>query len=130
MASLHSGNMQGSCDPPPGGVWSLFPPNAAEDYPEIPQASAGWAPARTLSQDCPSSVNGAPVYFAGCFAYACQDYGTINGTKVAQCFCRMLTTDAAEFATQAGQCNPEACNEIPEGVTKAKKVHRGGEQCK
>ncbi|HTY57075.1 MAG TPA: hypothetical protein VMB26_17840 [Candidatus Binataceae bacterium] len=128
VASLHAGNMQGSCDPPPDGVWSLFPPNAAANYPDIPQASANWQSAPTPTQDCPASVNGQPVYFAGCFAYACKDYGTINGTRLAQCFCRMLTTNADEFATQAGQCNPDACNEIPEGVTRSHKLGKG-RQC-
>jgi len=130
MASLHSGNMKGSCDPPPGGVWSLFPPNAAADFPEIPQQSADWATAPVETQDCPASVNGNPVDYAGCFAYACKNYGTINGTRVAECFCRILTTTDPEFATQAGQCNPEACNEIPEGVTRTKKLNKGGRQCK
>lgn len=113
LANLHGGNMQGSCDQPADGVWSLYPPGGRKD---VPQESAGWQVAPTPIQNCRSTVNGTPLYFAGCFSYACEDVGTIKGARVAQCFCRMLTTEADQFATRAGQCNPDVCNEIPEGL--------------
>ena len=125
LADLNGGNMQESCESPPNGVWSMFPPTGRN---EVPQESTGWQNAPAPTQDCPGTHDGAPVYFAGCFSYACDDIGTINGTRVARCFCRMLTTDEADFATQAGQCDPAVCYRIPEGLTRDKAI-RHGEKC-
>ena len=125
FADLHGGNMQGSCQPPPNGLWSMFPPDERID---VPQEATDWQAAPAPTQDCPSKINGAPVYFAGCFSYACDDIGTINGARVARCFCRMLTTDEADFATAAGRCDPATCSQIPEGLTRDRAI-RHGDKC-
>ena len=122
LAALNCGNMQASCEPPPGGVWSLFP-SKKRRY--LPQQITNWQPAQYPEQDCPSSKDGAAVYFALCFSYACEDAGKINGVRVARCYCPMETTDEGDFATQAGQCDQNVCDEIPEGKEQPTAILQG-----
>jgi len=120
LADLTGGNMQGSCNPPADGVWSLFWPSL-----DIPQEINGvWQQnARALPHNCPSTIGGRdsnqPVLFGQCFSYSCKNVRKINGVLVADCYCpaqQIVDPRKHEFAVQAGQCQESVCTQIPVGA--------------
>ena len=118
IADLIGGNMQGSCDPPPNGVWSIFSLMF-----EIPQAINGWvttgpgalAPPLFCSADL--KLGNQQV---NCFSFACDTLSTINGVPVATYHCAIGESPAGEkvspptaFLSQAGQANESFCGMNP-----------------
>jgi hypothetical protein len=118
LADVTGGNMQGNCDPPADGVWSLFWPNL-----KIPQEIKGfWRKnVRALPHNCPSTIGQPPqpVLFGQCFSYSCKNVRKINGVLVADCYCpaqHIIDPNKDEFAVQAGQCQASICTQIPVGA--------------
>jgi hypothetical protein len=120
VADLAGGNMQGSCTPPPGQIWSLYQPNA-----HIPQAITDWS--RLPSKDkappliCPADLKLGDK-LVNCFSFACDPAGMINGVPVATCHCPLgeslkgtSVPPATAFGTQAGQGNAAICSAFPVG---------------
>ena len=56
IANLAGGNMQGSCEPPPGQIWSTYQPR-----PNIPQALTNWVPTLPEAAAPPFSAQSASV---------------------------------------------------------------------
>ncbi|MFL5289485.1 MAG: hypothetical protein ACJ8AW_53145 [Rhodopila sp.] len=118
IADLTGGNMQGSCTPPPGQVWSLYAPRL-----QIPQAIGEWQ--RTGPEStappliCKANLNLGDK-LVNCFSFACTPAGRINGVPVATCHCPLgestegtpVAPDTA-FATQAGQGDVDICAKYP-----------------
>ncbi len=116
LADLTGGNMQGSCDPPVDGVWSLFWPSLY-----IPQEVNGvWRQnVSALPHNCPSEIGYQPVLFGQCFSYSCKNVRKINGVLVADCYCpaeHVTITTKHQFAVQAGLCRESVCTQIPVGA--------------
>jgi hypothetical protein len=120
IADLTGGNMQGSCTPPPGQIWSLYQPRE-----HIPQAITNWARAPSKSSAppliCKADLNLGDK-LVNCFSFACNPAGSIRGVPVATCHCPLGESlegkpvkPAISFATQAGQGNTEICAEYPVG---------------
>lgn len=116
LADLAGGNMQGSCTPPSGQVWSLFQPRS-----EIPQAITDWQPSPSPPQVCPASL-GQGNQQVNCFSFACDTAGEINGVPVATCHCALgesahgtPVNANTPFLTQAGQGNQAFCYQHPVG---------------
>ncbi|MGE3782541.1 MAG: hypothetical protein AB7H71_07355 [Alphaproteobacteria bacterium] len=120
LADLAGGNMQGSCTPPPGQIWSLYQPRE-----HIPQAITNWdrAPSKTSAPPlvCRKDLN-LGNKLVNCFSFACNPAGNIKGVPVATCHCPLgeslegTGVDAATaFATQAGQRNTAICAQYPVG---------------
>ena len=122
-ADLTGGNMQGSCDAPASGVWSLFSP---EEF--IPQRFDGWSQ-RPLVQSsyapnmiCPASL-GLGAQSVNCYSFACDHQTYINGVPVATCHCAMgesfdgkPVSPNTAFWTKAGQGDPSYCSKYPAAV--------------
>jgi hypothetical protein len=118
IGDLNGGNMQGSCEPPPDQIWSLFAPRAS-----IPQAINNWVRfgpgASAPPQICPASLN-LGDQLVNCFSFACDYASPINGVPVATCHCPLgeslegtsVPADTA-FATQAGQGDQAFCSQFP-----------------
>jgi hypothetical protein len=118
IADLNGGNMQGSCEPPSGQIWSLYQPRR-----HIPQAINDWSRRSSQSQ-APPLICSASLQLgnqlANCFSFACDPAGEINGVPVAACHCaegeslegKSVPSNTA-FATQAGQGNEKICAEHP-----------------
>ena len=118
IADLNGGNMQGSCEPPPDQIWSLFAPML-----HIPQALNDWArfgpEALAPPQICPASLNLGDK-LVNCFSFACDHAPPVNGVAVATCHCPLgesldgtpVPADTA-FATQAGQGDQAFCSQFP-----------------
>ena len=118
IADLTGGNMKGSCEPPPGQIWSTYSPRR-----HIPQAITGWSrqPAQTLAppQICPASLN-LGDQMVNCFSFACDPAGEVNGVQVATCHCALGESldgtpvlPNTAFGTQAGQGDQAICAEHP-----------------
>jgi hypothetical protein len=118
IADLKGGNMQGSCTPPNGQIWSTYQPRAT-----IPQAITNWSRLPSKSH-APPQICGADLnlgnQLSNCFSFACDPAREIHGVPVATCHCPLGeslngTPVAANtaFATQAGQGNQEICSEHP-----------------
>lgn len=109
LADIQAGNMTGSCDiPRPGTVWSLFAPRVF-----YPQEAAGFSrrpqDMRARVQMCGADLNQG-YNASNCFSFICEDLG--NG--LASCRCPMGQVPAnTAFLTEAGQGNPQACNQHP-----------------
>jgi hypothetical protein len=114
IADLAGGNMQGSCTPPSGKIWSLFQPRSY-----IPQAITDWQLSPAPPQICPASL-GQGHQQVNCFSFACDTAGEINGVRVATCHCALgessngtpVSIDTP-FLTQAGQGNQAFCYQNP-----------------
>lgn len=93
IADLDGGNMTGSCDPPPNGVWSTYAPLT-----EIPQeyTTPAWQTVAATSLTCP----GAGQY-AQCFSFSCVLDGTVNGQALAKCTCP-IDKAPKQFVTAGG----------------------------
>jgi hypothetical protein len=119
IADVNGGNMQGSCDPPPGRnrLWSLYLPAS-----NIPQKITHWSRLAFLSQApaflCPAGHANTAV---NCFSFACVRSGkTLNGVELATCTCPLgeafdgtpMSADTP-FFTQAGQCDVDICSQHP-----------------
>ena len=120
IADLAGGNMQGSCTPPPGQIWSLYQPRRY-----IPQAITGWSRARSKSSApplvCKADLN-LGNQLVNCFSFACNHAGKIRGVPVATCHCPLGESldgtpvpPATAFGTQAGQGNTAICADHPVG---------------
>lgn len=129
IANLNGGNMQGSCDPPPNGVWSLF-----QTLTNFPQKIYGWnyhdsKPNTTCTADLRLGDR-----FVNCFSFACDKIRTVtseDGTQVtlATCFCpigedvfsALPTKPGTGFITEAGGDLPteaerrKFCSKLPVG---------------
>jgi len=110
FANLNGGNMQGSCDAPEGGVWSLY-----QNISNFPQKHFGWnyhdAP---LNETCTADLH-LGARFVNCWSFACNDLRTVtseDGTQVtlATCYCpigedvfsALPTKPKTGFTTKAG----------------------------
>jgi hypothetical protein len=100
IADLAGGNMEGSCTPPQGQIWSLYQPRL-----QIPQAITNWS-------RLPSKSFAPPL--------ACDPGGEIHGVPVATCHCPLgesiegkAVAPNTTFVTQAGQGNTEICFDHP-----------------
>ena len=104
IADVNAGNMQGSCTPPNGGVWSTYQINT-----NFPQAAAtpAWSTVSTVMQICP-----ARGQFAQCWNMACTLSSVVNGVQLANCTCP-IETALTPYVCQAGLGNPAACNQLP-----------------
>jgi hypothetical protein len=121
LADLAGGNMQGSCTPQKGQIWSLYQPRE-----HIPQAITNWdrAPSKTSAPPlvCRKDLN-LGNKLVNCFSFACNPAGSIKGVPVATCHCPLGESlegagieAATAFGTQAGQGNPTICAEYPVGA--------------
>ncbi len=120
IADLSGGNMQGSCTPPPGQIWSLYQPRA-----HIPQAITNWSrlPSKSSAPPlvCKADLN-LGEKLVNCFSFACDPAGSIAGVPVATCHCPVgeslegkSVASATAFGTQAGQGDTAICSENPVG---------------
>ena len=118
IANLAGGNMQGSCEPPPGQIWSTYQPR-----PNIPQALTNWVP--TLPEAaapplfCPKRL-GRGNQLVNCFSFACDSQTYINNVPVVTCHCPIGESLAGTpvpprtaFLTQAGQGDEATCAMYP-----------------
>ncbi|MCL5043810.1 MAG: hypothetical protein M1336_00735 [Deltaproteobacteria bacterium] len=104
IADTAAGNMQGSCNPPPGGIWSLYAAQA-----DIPQAGTTppWSNAAAPFNLCPAGTK-----FAQCWNLSCTFGAVVNGVQLATCTCPMETATGS-VGTQAGQGSASVCTQIP-----------------
>jgi hypothetical protein len=118
IANLTGGNMNGSCVPEPGQIWSTYQPR-----PNIPQEITNWVP--TLPQAaapplfCPKTRN-LGNQLVNCFSFACDSQTYINNVPVVTCHCPIGESLAGtpvpahtSFLTQAGQGDPAFCADHP-----------------
>jgi hypothetical protein len=106
IADVNAGNMKGSCEPPAGGVWSIYWPKE-----NIPQAAAtpAWSEA-----PAPFIVCSAGLPFGQCWNFACTLGEIVDGQQLANCTCPEETTTTL-WATQGGFQGEPVCSEIPVG---------------
>ena len=118
IANLAGGNMQGSCEPPPGSgqIWSTYQPR-----PNIPQALTNWVPTPPEAAAPPLFCPRSPPLgnqSVNCFSFLCDSLTYIPGTNVpvATCHCPIgeslagtPVAPATAFLTQAGQGDPAYC---------------------
>ena len=118
VADLNGGNMQGSCEPPSGQIWSYYQVRR-----HIPQEINDWSRRRSQSL-APPLICSANLQLgnklANCFSFACDRAGEINGVPVATCHCAEgESLDGTSvpannaFVTQAGQGNEQICADHP-----------------
>ncbi len=102
IADLNGGNMTGSCDPPPNGVWSLYFPLT-----EIPQefTMPPWQTVAATPLVCPGGNASA---YAECFSFACVLDGSVNGQPLAKCRCP-IDSAKKQFVTAGGNCDTSNC---------------------
>ncbi len=107
IANVNYGNMQGSCTPPAGGVWSLYQVNDT-----VPQAVAtpAWSDAPAPLLICPGGDQ-----FAQCWDFACTLGPMVNGVQLATCTCP-IEVALTQFVSQAGLGGQAACGQIPIGA--------------
>jgi hypothetical protein len=109
LADLTAGNMQGSCDQTDENhVWSLFAPRL-----HYPQEASGFSKKpkdmRARIQKCDKSLQQG-YNASNCFSFNCE----IGKDGIAICKCPMGQVPAeTTFLTEAGQGDPEACNQHP-----------------
>jgi hypothetical protein len=129
VANLNGGNMQGSCDAPPNGVWSLYQPLT-----NYPQKIYGWNyHDAKLNTSCTADLK-LGDRFANCWSFACSNLRTVtseDGTLVtlATCYCpigedvlsALPTKPKTGFLTNAGGDLPteaerrKFCSKLPVG---------------
>ncbi len=124
LAMLNGGNMGDTCVPPkdPGsdkrGIWSLystvstFPQKINGTWQKDVESKIMGCPARSSTQPP------KPIVYGQCFSFACRNVREENGVLIADCYCpgeHVIDPKNTSFATQAGQCNQSACNDIPVG---------------
>ena len=114
IADTSAGVMKGTCnvDDPTTQVWSLFAPRfhypqEANNFVTTPKSAT-----RAKVQSCPGDVAQGS---ANCWGMMCKyRKDPINGTTVADCSCPIAQiAKGTEFLTEAGQGNPDACNQHP-----------------
>ena len=109
IAVLGAGNMKGSCAPTDSThVWSLFAPKVF-----YPQEASGFSnnpkDMKASVQKCDASLNQG-YNASNCFSFNCKK----GPDGIAVCKCPMGQVPAATtFLTEAGQGNPDACNQHP-----------------
>jgi hypothetical protein len=112
--------MKGSCQPPPGMIWSLYQANS-----HIPQEINDWKKNGPKAAAPAYTCTGSDVTLSNCFSFACVRAGKIKGVPVATCFCPIQEFDAqpvpvgTPITTQSGQCaiaNPSVCTQYPVGA--------------
>jgi hypothetical protein len=116
IANLAWGNMQGSCEPPPGSgqIWSTYQPR-----PNIPQALTNWVPTLPEAAAPPLFCPKNPPLgnrLVNCFSFLCDSQRYINNVPVVTCHCPIGESLAGTpvpprtaFSTQAGQGDQEFC---------------------
>lgn len=106
IADVNAGNMQGSCTPPEGGVWSTYQVDQ-----NIPQAAASpaWSEAPAPFLVCPAGDQ-----YAQCWNFACVLGEVVNDVQLAVCTCP-IETSTTDFVSQAGLTGQAACDQIPVG---------------
>ena len=118
IANLAGGNMEGSCVPKRGHIWSAYQPR-----PNIPQALTNWVPtppeASAPPLFCPKSLN-LGNQLVNCFSFLCDSQTYINNVPVVTCHCPIGESLAGtsvpphtSFLTQAGQGDQAFCAEHP-----------------
>ena len=81
IAGVNEGNMNGSCEHPPGKVWALYN-KAILLYPQE-SSTPPFRPALMNMQTCPAGTVGS-----NCWNFECTvDERPTNGAKTATCFC-------------------------------------------
>ena len=105
IADLAAGNMEGSCEAPPGYVWSTYEINTY--YPQYIDGT--WQDADADIQICPSEYS-----YSQCWNWKCELGEVVDGVQLAECTCPIGKTPF-DFVTQAGQGNPDACADLPVG---------------
>jgi hypothetical protein len=120
IANLAGGNMQGSCEPPPGSgqIWSTYQPR-----PNIPQALTNWVPTLPEAAAPPLYCPKFPPrgnQLVNCFSFSCDSQTYINNVPVVTCHCPIGESLAGTpvpprtaFLTQAGQGNLATCAMYP-----------------
>jgi hypothetical protein len=103
IADLSGGNMMGSCDPPPGGVWSTYAPLT-----EVPQeyTTPAWQTVAATPLTCPGGSSGQ---YAECFSFSCVLDGSVNGQALAKCTCP-IEKAPKQFVTAGGNCEVSNCS--------------------
>jgi hypothetical protein len=118
IANLAGGNMQGSCVPKRGQIWSTYQPR-----PNIPQAITNWVPSLPEAAAPPlfcSKSRNLGNQLVNCFSFACNSQTYINNVPVVTCHCPIGESLAGtsvpahtSFLTQAGQGDPAFCADHP-----------------
>jgi hypothetical protein len=118
IANLAGGNMQGSCVPRPGQIWSTYQPR-----PNIPQEITNWVPTLPEAAAPPlfcSKSRNLGNQLVNCFSFACDSQTYINNVPVVTCHCPIGESLAGtsvpahtSFLTQAGQGDPAFCADHP-----------------
>jgi hypothetical protein len=103
IADVNGGNMKGSCDPPPDGVWSTYFPLT-----EVPQEDTmpAWQTVAATPLTCPGGSSGQ---YAECFSFSCVLDGTVNGQALAKCTCP-IEKAPNQFVTAGGNCEVANCS--------------------
>jgi hypothetical protein len=103
IADLSGGNMNGSCDPPPNGVWSTYFPLT-----EVPQENTvpAWQTESATPLSCPG---GKAREFAECFSFSCVLDGSVNGQALAKCTCP-IEKAPKQWVTAGGNCDTSNCS--------------------
>lgn len=129
IANLNGGNMQGSCEPPADGVWSLF-----QNLTNFPQKVYGWNyHDAAVNSACAANVRPGDR-FVNCWSFACDKIRTVtseDGTQVtlATCYCpigedvfsALPVKPGTTFVTRAGGALPTQaqqqrfCSKLPVG---------------
>lgn len=109
MADLTAGNMQGTCAATDDKhVWSLFAPRLY-----YPQEASGFSKKpkdmRAKIQKCDKSLNQG-YNASNCFSFNCEKGP--DGIAICKCPMGQVPADTT-FLTEAGQGDPEACNQHP-----------------
>jgi hypothetical protein len=101
IADVNAGNMTGSCDPPPNGVWSMYAPLT-----EVPQEDTmpAWQTVAATSLTCAGAAE-----YAQCFSFSCVLDGTVNGQALAKCTCP-IDKARKQFVTAGGNCEVSNCS--------------------
>lgn len=108
IADPNLGNMQGSCTPPPNGVWSLY---ALTSSPQQITTPLPWSMAPALPQPCPSGTQ-----FAECWNFSCVKEANPQNPAVPLAKCTCPIEASSNAMTPAGLCNPSICSQLPVGA--------------
>lgn len=129
FANVNGGNMQGSCEPPPNGVWSLY-----QNLNNFPQKIYGWNyHDSAINSTCTADLK-LGEKFVNCWSFSCDKIRTVtseDGTQVtlATCHCpigedvlsALPTKPKTGFVTRAGGALPteaeqrKFCGKLPVG---------------
>jgi hypothetical protein len=114
IANLAGGNMEGSCVPKRGHIWSTYQPR-----PNIPQALTNWVPTLPEAAAPPLFCSKRLGFGSGtvnCFSFDCENQHWIKDVPVVTCHCPIGESLAGTpvpprtaFLTQAGQGDQSFC---------------------